>query len=122
MKVKKNTIDIKAEFFLKNCECLIEKPTTCVCIVNINECIPPRNIGYTLAFFSIFIVLKYHQMFSNWDDLILKKSSRIRNTCTFKYIATKMLVDYSQELYQDIRYSRLLEIQSSVTLNEPDLQ
>lgn len=33
-----------------------------------------------------------------------------------------MLVDYSQELYQDIRYSRLLEIQSSVTLNEPDLQ
>lgn len=61
-------------------------------------------------------------MFSNWDDLILKKSSRIRNTCTLKYIATKMLVDYSQELYQDIRYSRLLEIQSSVTLNEPDLQ
>lgn len=59
-------------------------------------------------------------MFSNWDDLILKKSSRIRNT--FKYIATKMLVNYSQELYQDIRYSRLLEIQSSVTLNEPDLQ
>lgn len=61
-------------------------------------------------------------MFSNWDDLILRKSSRIRNTCTLKYIATKMLVDYSQELYQDIRYSRLLEIQSSVTLNEPDLQ
>lgn len=61
-------------------------------------------------------------MFSNWDDLILKKSSRIRNTCTFKYIATKMLVVYSQELYQDIRYSRLFEIQSSVTLNEPDLQ
>lgn len=61
-------------------------------------------------------------MFSNWDDQILKKSSRIRNTCTFKYIATKMLVDYSQELYQDIGYSRLLEIQSSVTLNEPDLQ
>lgn len=52
----KNTIDIKAEFFLKNCECLIEKPTTCVCIVNINECIPPRNIGYTLAFFSIYLL------------------------------------------------------------------
>lgn len=31
-------------------------------------------------------------MFLNWDDLILKKFSRIRNI--FKYIVIKMLVDY----------------------------
>lgn len=33
-------------------------------------------------------------MFLNWDDLILKKFSRIRNICIFKYIVIKMLVDY----------------------------
>lgn len=60
MKVKKNIIDIKVEFFFKNCECLIEKLIICVCIVNINECIFFCNIGYILVFFFIFIVFKYY--------------------------------------------------------------
>lgn len=52
----KNIIDIKVEFFFKNCECLIEKLIICVCIVNINEYIFFCNIGYILVFFFIFIV------------------------------------------------------------------